>query len=68
MRANFVKTVAVIDPDSQGEVQIAVFKHQNGGMFAMDESYLDQCFEDDNGIIIPDPFESEFCELELMGL
>ena len=53
----------VIDPDSKGEVAMSVFKHENGGMFAMDSSYLDQCFDDDGDPTIPDPF-NEFDDLE----
>ena len=54
--AQFVKEITVIDPDTKGEVEISVFKHENGGMFAIDSSYLVQEFEDDCDPIIPDPF------------
>lgn len=55
-KAKFVKEVIVTDPDTKGEVSLSVFKHQNGGMFAVDSSYLDQIFEDDDEALIPDPF------------
>jgi len=55
--AEFVKEVSVKDPDSGGWVEMAVFKHNDsGGMFAVDSSYLDQCFDDDTDPVIQDPF------------
>ena len=66
--AKFVKEVVVIDPDSKGEVGMSVFKHnEGGGMFAIDSSYLDQCFDDDIDPVIPDPF-NEGQEITLFGL
>ena len=42
---------------SKGRVELSVFKHnETGGMFAVDSSYLDQCFDDDTDPVIPDPF------------
>lgn len=53
--AKFVKTITVTDPDSGSPVDLSVYKHnQSGGMFAIDSSYLDQCFDDDNYPVIPD--------------
>jgi hypothetical protein len=46
----------VIDPDTKGEVELTILKHENGGMFAIDSSFIDQCFDDDEDPIIPDPF------------
>ena len=57
--AQYSEEITVIDPDTKGEVQLAVFKHQNGGMFAVDSSYLEQEFEDDIDPLIPDPLEKE---------
>jgi len=56
--AKFVKEITVIDPDSKGEVQLSVYKHENGGMFAIDSSYLDQVVRTDDfdRPIISDPF------------
>ena len=55
--AEFVKEVTVIDPESKAPVEMSVFKHnETGGMFAVDSSYLDQCFDDDTDPVIPDPF------------
>jgi hypothetical protein len=54
--AKFVKEITVIDPDSKGEVQMEVYKHESGGMFAVDSSYLEQCCDEDSYPIIPDVF------------
>lgn len=70
MTAKFVKEITVIDPDSQGEVQLAVFKHDNGGMFALDSSYIEQNFDTDSTIFIPDPLNDtpEYSDVELLGV
>lgn len=57
--AKFVREITVIDPDSKGEVELSVYKHENGGMFAIDSSWLDQCCDDDSYPVIRDPFENE---------
>ena len=55
--ANYVTEITVVDPESKLEVGMSVFKHiQSGGMFALDNSYLEQMFEDDVNPIITDPF------------
>ena len=54
--AKFVTEITVIDPDSKGEVQLAIFKHNHGGMFAMDASYIDQVLPDEGDCAIPVPF------------
>jgi hypothetical protein len=41
-RAKFVKEITVKDPDTHGTVHMEVYKHENGGMFAIDSSFLDQ--------------------------
>lgn len=59
MEAKFVNEITVIDPDTKGEVQLAVYKHENGGMFAIDSSYLEQVateHETEDCYVIPDPF------------
>ena len=55
-KAKLVKEITVIDPDSKGKVQLTIYKHENGGMFARDSSFLDQCYEDEIYPLIPDPF------------
>ena len=56
-KAKFVKEITVVDPDSGGNVEIAIFKHERGGMFGMDSSYVDQVLPDEGDCMIPDPFE-----------
>lgn len=55
MKAKFVKEVTVQDPDTDGDVELAVYKHENGGMFAIDSSYIDQVLDDEEDRI-PDVF------------
>lgn len=56
----FVKEIVVTDPDTQNEVELAVFKHSNGGMFAIDSSFIVQYTEDnDDNPEIQDPFENK---------
>ena len=57
--AKFVKEVTVIDPDTKGEITIEIYKHENGGMFGVDSSFLEQGFDDDECPIIQDPLEPE---------
>lgn len=56
--AHLVEEITVIDPDTKGEIQLAVYKHEGGGMFAIDSSFLDQVVRTDDfdRPIIPDPF------------
>ena len=50
--AKFVKEITV------DEVEMEVYKHPNGGMFAIDSSFLDQVCDEDSYPIIPDPFSN----------
>jgi hypothetical protein len=54
--AKWVTKITVIDPDTKGEVELEVYKHPNGGILALDSSFLEQCTDDDEYPIIPDPF------------
>lgn len=66
--AKFINEVTVVDPDSMAEVEVSMFKHnESGGIFGVDSSYLDQCFEKDIDPVIPDPF-NEGDEVTLFGL
>lgn len=56
--AKLVCQVTVIDPDSKGEVDLSVYKHEGGGMFAIDSSYLEQVCDEDSYPVIPDPFSA----------
>jgi len=56
-KAYFVTELTVTDPDSKAPVELEVYKHENGGMFAVDSSFLDQVARTDDfdRPIIPDP-------------
>jgi hypothetical protein len=56
--AKFVKEIVVKDPDSGGLVEMEVYKHENGRMFAIDSSFLDQVAENPELMetVILDPF------------
>jgi len=50
----------VKDPDTNGKVELSVFKHENGGMFAIDSSYIVQCLDDiSDEPVISDPLEPD---------
>ena len=57
-QAKFSEEIMVIDPDTKSEVEISIFKHENGGMFGIDSSYIVQVFDDDEVITIPDPLNA----------
>jgi hypothetical protein len=68
--AKLIQTITINDPEG-GEVEVDIFKHSNGGIFGLDASYIDQelNLDDDEPIIIPDPFASEkYKPLELLDL
>ena len=59
-KAKFVNEVVTIDPDTKGEVHLAVYKHENGGLFAIDSSFIEQVLEqldEAETVMIFDPFE-----------
>jgi hypothetical protein len=58
-KAKLVKEITVVDPDTTGEVRLTVYKHENGGMFALDSSFLDQAFQDEIYPVIRDPFNNK---------
>ncbi|WP_318515526.1 hypothetical protein [Photobacterium leiognathi] len=40
--AQFITEIEITDPDSQAPVQVAIYKHPNGGLFGLDSSYIEQ--------------------------
>ena len=62
MIAKFVTEITVIDPESKLPVELEVYKHENGGMFAIDCSFLEQVArtDEDDNYLIPDPL----CDIE----
>jgi len=67
-KAKFVKEITVKDPDTHAPVKVEVYKHENGGMFAVDSSYLEQAFDDNDDPIIPDPFTGISKKIEKVRL
>jgi hypothetical protein len=53
--AKFVEEISVIDPDTGGKVFMEVYKHEGGGMFAVDTSFLTER-ETEYELTIVDPF------------
>ena len=71
--AKFVTQIRVKDPDSNAPVEISLFKHENGGMFALDSSYIEQVLPEEGDCLIPDPFVDEYdadttMEVKLTGI
>ncbi len=57
-KAKYVQDITVIDPDTKGEVDITIFKHETGYMFAIDASYIDFITDySDKGDVINDPLQ-----------
>jgi hypothetical protein len=60
--AKYVKDITVEDPDTKAPVKMEVYKHENGGMIAIDSSFLEQValgYEDlgeTPELVIIDPF------------
>lgn len=55
LKAKFITEISVLDPDSNGMVELSVYKEPSGGMFAIDSSYL-MTFDEDEDIIVPSLF------------
>lgn len=61
-RAKFVEEIKVMDPDTGNLIEMEVYKHENGGMFAIDSSFLEQVAEEEESLgetpetVIMDPF------------
>jgi len=58
-RAKYVKDIVIQDPDTGGDVDVTIFKHEGGGLFGIDSSYIDQVAEEDSqgNPMVPDPFD-----------
>lgn len=53
--AKFIKEVVIQDPDTGGVVHVAMYKHEGGGIFGIDSSFITQEREDMDDSIY-DPF------------
>lgn len=58
-RAKFVEEIVVKDPDTGNLVEIEIYKHENGGMFGIDSSYL-ETIEDEGILRVPDMFSDVY--------
>jgi len=67
MKELSIKEITVNDPDFDTPVELSVFKHENGGMFAIDSSYIEQVLSEEDSVYINDPLESNG-EVELTGI
>ena len=56
--AKYIKDIVIQDPDTGGDVEVTLFKHENGGIFAVDASWIDQVAEEDclGNPMMNDPF------------
>lgn len=55
--ATFIQEVTVTDPETNAPVTLSVYKHDTtNGMFAIDASFIEQNFEDDETPTVADPF------------
>jgi hypothetical protein len=57
-KADHIKDIVIQDPDTGSDVDVSIFKHQNGGIFGMDSSYLEQAAQEcsSGNPVVPDPF------------
>ena len=64
MEAKYVKDIVIQDPDTGGDVDVTIFKHEGGGLFGIDSSYIDQVAgEDDHGNpVIKDPLADPYSD------
>jgi len=45
--AKYIKDIVIQDPDTGGDVEVTLFKHECGGIFGIDASWIDQVAEED---------------------
>jgi hypothetical protein len=55
-QSKLIQEIVIIDPDSGGEVEVCIFKHENGGLFGMDSSFIEQVLDEDGDAVLTDPF------------
>lgn len=66
--AKFLIETKTIDPDTGGDVHVSMFKHnESGGIFGIDTSFICETFDDDEDVIIADPFNQGW-EVKLFGV
>lgn len=62
--ARLIQQIDIIDPDSKGVVNVCIFKHENGGLFGIDASYIEQVLDNYGDATIPDPFATDGRSIE----
>lgn len=67
-KAKLLKEIMVFDPETNVDVEMSIYKHENGGVMAIDSSFLDQCFDDDNYPVVPDPFSKNIYKPDMVML
>ena len=70
--ARFSKEIVVRDPDTYAEVTLLLYKHEDGGMFAIDKHYADQlprAYKDpeDKRVVAMDPLSDPYTEHKTMN-
>ena len=61
LKADFIKEVTVIDPDTKAPVEVAIYKdRESGGMFGVDSSYILTLSDEDP---VSNPFNGQDIEL-----
>lgn len=64
--AKFINSRITIDPDTGRDVNVSMFKHnESGGIFGIDTSFIVETFDDDEDVIISDPF-NQGCQVKLL--
>ena len=56
-KAKFFSEVIVTDPQSKLPVEVSMFKHENGGIFGIDSSYITQVLDGETTPSVNDPLE-----------
>ena len=54
--AKYITEISITDPDSNTEVQPSIYKEVTGGLFALDSSFIEQVFSEEDQLIIDSPF------------
>ena len=55
-KAKLVKEIRIKDPETRGLKWVAIYKHENGGMFGVESDYLDKVFDNEAPVLVPDMF------------
>ena len=56
-KAIFIEEIVIYDPDTNAPVHVAMYKHENGGLFGIDSSFVVDALGEDEPAY--DPFDGE---------